>query len=174
MTALTAGYIYFLESDAGDNDDWITDHAGDPDLADISSHTDGTEICHLEIPQRFTKRMSTGIVTTPVGGGTSYSLRNEGRWYQVLARGIQTSRANAELVEKFFSIPRHTSGSSSTYVNYYLVIYFGTNDHVQFTDPSGNRKSYCPVDCAMVDVIWTDTENLICTVALQVNSVWTS
>lgn len=165
----TPGFLYFMESE---DDDWITDHAGDPDVADLDLMTEGTSFCKLEVPEKWKKRLYTGIITTPTGGGKSFSLRDEGRWYQILSRGIETSRANADLVEKFFSLPRHTSGASATYVDYYLVIYLGLNDHVQFTDSSGNRKSYCPVDCAWVDCAWSESANPNVNVAIQINSVW--
>lgn len=174
-TGLTPGCIYFIESDSGDNSDWITDHSGDPDLIDFDTDnfTEGTEYCKLLIPETFRQRLNSGIVTTASGGAKSFSIMNEKRWYQVLAGGIETTRANAKLVHDFFAAPRHTSGDkTNVYVDYYLIIYFGTNDHIPFMNASGVSKSYCPVDYSWVDILWSNTRNTLTKITIQVTSVW--
>ena len=156
-TAPTAGYIYFVESESVGGDDWITDHAGDPDLMDLSLMTEGTEFCKLEIPQRWRKQFTTGIVVTDAGGGTSFDLRSARRGYMLSAEGIETSITNADLVEQFFMIDRHTSGASATFKAYYMVIYLGVNLHVKFKDSTTSAMlSYCPVRSMGGEIVWTE------------------
>ncbi len=108
-TPLTDGKIYFLESENG-IEDWITDHGGDPDLIDLSQFTaEGTDWVSINIPRGFAIRSSTGIVVTASGGGASFDERSAKRFYKALQQGIQTSLANANLVDKFAMSNRHTS-----------------------------------------------------------------
>ena len=89
-TAPTAGYFYLIESDSGDNDDWITDHAGDPDLLDLDAYTEGTEYCKIEMPKALRVKGHTGAQVTDSGAGMSYVERTERSGYGALANGIQT------------------------------------------------------------------------------------
>ena len=176
-TALTPGFIYLIESETG-VDDWITDHSGDPDLIDLDNFSvgnnseEGVGFCKIEFPQQFKKNFTTGIIVQDVSGAISFERRWEKRAYAVLSRGINTTRANADLVEKFLTMPRHTAGSLSTYNFYYLIIYFGVNDHVPFTDQDGNRKSYCKGVVTSGSLLWNEKKTLIYTLSLNWRSVW--
>ena len=141
-TALTPGIMYFIESDSGDNQDWVT-ASGDPDTIDLDNFTEGVDYAQINMPRGFAVNSVTGIIVTPSGAGKSYDERNASRWYRILEQGMQTSLANANLIEKFAMSDRHTSGASAVFVRYFMIIYFGTNAHVEFTDPNDNRKSYC-------------------------------
>lgn len=172
-TALTPGYIYFLESDDTDNDDWIADHAGDPDLADIANMTEGSEHCKIQIPKNIKVGAHTGIIVTDTGGGgMSYDFRSERKGYQSLLRGLQTSLANAKLIDQFMMSNRHTSGATATFEQYYLVIYFGVNNHWPFTDHNGNQKSYCRGVVTNFSITWLGTSNLTFNVDFNWRSVW--
>lgn len=171
-TALTAGYIYFIESDGTDNDDWITDHAGDPDLLDLDQYTEGTEYCKIEIPKNWKVGFYTGHNVSDVGSGLSYDLRNAQRGYKAYTKGLQTSVANGKLIDKFFMSDRHTSGATTTYKTYYMIIYFGVNDHWLFTDHNSVQKSYCKGAVIGGDITWFDTNNLTCMISLHWRSIW--
>ncbi|GAH70481.1 unnamed protein product, partial [marine sediment metagenome] len=116
-TDLTHGYIYFLEKDAVDNQDW--GHVvGDIDL---DNFTNGTDVVKLQIPKNFKIRGKTGISVVESGGGHSYDERPNTRAYQMLANGVETTIANAATVANFFMLDRHTSGASATFNSYHAV-----------------------------------------------------
>lgn len=171
-TALTPGYIYLIESDDTDNDDWITDHAGDPDLLDLDAYTEGTEYCKIEMPELFRQDFFTGISVYDIGGGESFDMRFARRAYKVLANGLPTSRSNGDLIEQFVMDDRHTSGVSTTYHTYYLIFYFGVNDHLPFTDASNARKSYCKGVVINGSKIWDKSNPHLYTIKLNWRSVW--
>lgn len=170
-TALTVGKFYLIESDAG-NQDWITNNAGDPDAIDLDNFTLGTDYVEINIPKGFTRAGFTGAVVTPSGGGRSYDERSATRFYRALQRGFQTTLANANLIDKFVMSDRHTSGASATFKRYYLIVYFGTNLHVEFTDGSDNRKSYCKGIVISISTLWLESDNLNFIVRINWESVW--
>lgn len=143
MATLTPGYIYLIESDAVDNDDWIGDHAGNPELLDIAPYTEGTEYAKLQIPKQFVKNFITGAVVNTGSGGNQYVEMSAKRAYALLAEGIETTVANADLVDEFCMSERHTSGIVGVFKQYYLVIKLAVNSYVKFTDSEGNRQKYC-------------------------------
>lgn len=128
--------------------------------------------CQINIPRGFTINSISGIIVTPSGGGTQFDFRNASRFYRALDQGIQTSLANANLIDKFVMSDRHTSGSSATFKRYYMVIYFGTNNHVEFTDDTDTRKSYCKGAITSLATRWIDSDNLNFIVRINWASVW--
>ena len=171
VTAPTAGNIYLIESDATDNADWVT-ASGDPDTIDLSLYVEGTEYCKIAMPQQFRKNFKTGIVVTDGSGAISFERRWEKRAYALLAQGISTTRANGDLVEEFLMAARHTSGTVATYKTYYLIFYFGVNDHSPFTDSAGNRKSYCKGVVTNGSMLWNQSKPDVYTIQLNWRSVW--
>ena len=116
----------------------------------MDNYTDGSasaatlaEYFEINMPEGFTKSMFPGALVTPSGSGKSFALRNEARFYKALQKGVQTSIANFNLIDKFVMSPQHTSGAIAVYIDYYLIVYFGTNSHLKFTDANGNQQSYC-------------------------------
>lgn len=170
-TALTPGKFYLIESDAG-NQDWITNNAGDPDAIDLDNFTEGTDFIELTIPEGFSRRADTGILVTPSGAGKSYDERNAARFYSFMKRGIMTPLAKANFLDKFIMSDRHTSGASATFKRYHLIIYFGTNLHLQFTDASDNQKSYCTGVVTFATTQWVESDNLNFLVRINWLSVW--
>jgi hypothetical protein len=170
-TAPTAGYVYFIESTNG-VDDWITDHAGDPDLIDISLATEGTHYCKIEIPQRIQSNFWIGATVTDSGSGNSFDLRWNRKGYQIPIQGWQTSRTNAFYINKFLMSDRHTSGASATFKDYYLVIYFGVNDHWKFIDASDNEKSYCKGLVLNGNLTWVQNKPSVMRFSGVFRSVW--
>ena len=170
-TALTFGRIYFIESDAG-NQDWITNNAGDPDAIDLDNFTEGLDYVSILLPRGFTRSSFTGPIVTPSGGGKSFDQRNATRFYKLLQRGFTSTLANANLIDKFAMSDRHTSGASAIFKRYYAIIYFGTNSHLEFTDGNDNRKSYCRGIILTVITQWLASDSLDFLVRINWDSVW--
>ena len=171
-TALTPGYIYFIESKSG-VDDWITDHAGDPDLIDLDNFGgEGLDYCKIQIPLDFQKAWNTGVRVSDMVGGRSYDIRWMKRFYQTMSRGIETSLANADLIEEFMMSNRHTAGDSATFNRYYMIVYFGVNLHLKFTDADGNRQSYCKGIALGGLIGWIDRRSLTAKIQVNFRSVW--
>lgn len=116
--------------------------------------------------------MLTGAIVTPSGSGKSYIIKNEVRFYRAFDRGIQTSLANFNLIDKFVMSPQHTSGSDAIYIDYYMIVYFGTNLHVKFTDADGNQQSYCKGIIIAAIGRWFDTDSLNFQVRINWDSEW--
>lgn len=170
-TNLTPGRIYFIESDSG-NQDWILNNSGDPDAIDLDNFTEGTDYVEINMPEGFFVTGFSGAIVTPSGAGKSFDKRGEARFYRALSRGVSTSIANGNLVDKFITSPRHTSGASATFVRYYLIVYLGTNSHFEFTDADGNRKSYCRGIALSVIRQWFAKDPANVMVRVNWDSVW--
>ena len=168
-TALTPGKLYFIESVT---DDWIADHAGDPDDIDLDGLTEGIDYLSLIIPEMTAQRGKTGAIVTPSGAGESYDKRKEERFYNTIVTGIEQGRTRAGLVDKFFMSPRHTSGASATFKRYHLIHYFGTDDHVLFTDANGTQQSYCTGIVTDYELRWVSIKNQLFVVRSNFWSVW--
>lgn len=67
---------------------------------------------------------------------------------------------------------RHTSGASAVFVRYYLIVYFGTNLHLEFTDSDDSRKSYCRGIVKSASTQWLDSTSLVFMVRINWDSVW--
>ena len=176
-TALTPGFIYLIESETG-VDDWITDHSGDPDLIDLDNFSvgnnseEGKGYCKLKIPRNIQKAFDTGRIVTDLIGGVSVDQRWQRRAYGMNLNGIEASIAEADLIGEFFMSNRHTAGSTSTFKQYYLIIYFGVNTHIKFTDHNGNRQSYCKGVVLKGSIIWNMGESLRYSLKLNFRSTW--
>ncbi len=144
MATLTPGYIYLIEAqgDLG-GDDFIVTHAGDPEDIVIGNYTEGLSYAKLQIPKQFVKNFITGAVVKTGSGGNQYFEMSAKRSYTLLAEGIETTVANADLVDEFCMSERHTSGIPGAFKQYYLVIKLAVNSYVKFTDSEGNRQKYC-------------------------------
>lgn len=167
MAGLTPGKIYFIESEAAQQN-WLHD----PDNIVIGNFTEGTHFIQFDIPTGFTRNSNTGAILTPSGAGKSFALKNEARFYRALQRGFQTSLANANLIDKFVMAPRHTSGSIAVYKDYYLIVYFGVNLHIEFTDADGTPRSYCKGIIIRAATQWIESDNLNFMVRIQWESEW--
>lgn len=166
---LEDGHIYFLESDAGNNQNWI---AGGATTIDLTNFTEGTEYCKLEMPQRWVKSFNTGMEIINSGAGNSFQLRYARRFYNLLSNGIKTSLTNGDLVEKFFTIDAHTESSSATYKDYYIVIRFSATSFVNFTDQAGSRKDFCKGAVISGSMTWDESSATTVAMRLNFNSIW--
>lgn len=145
----------------------------DPDTIDLDNFTEGLHYCQINIPEGFTKNSFTGAVITPSGSGTSFVLKDESRFYRTVVRGVQTSLANANLVDKFVMSVRHTTGVTANFKFYYLVGYFGTDSHLEFTDQGGTPRSYCKGMILSLIIRWVpraDAQNFM--LRFNWESIW--
>ena len=126
----------------------------------------------VNIPRGFTRNSFTGAVVTPSGAGKSFDQRNATRFYKLLQSGFQTSLANANLIDKFAMSDRHVSGATAVFKRYYAIAYFGTNNHLEFTDADDNRKSYCRGIIIRVATQWVSSDTLNFIVRINWDSVW--
>lgn len=94
------------------------------------------------------------------------------RAYGLLANGMETTLANADLVESFCMLDAHTTGIEASFRRYHLIIKFATDTYVTFTDSNGARQKYCTGIVTSGDVIWTRGKSLVTTVKLNFESVW--
>ena len=171
MATLNPGSIYLIESDAVDNDNWIGDHAGDPDHVLMTNYTEGTEYAEISKILGYSQNFRTGAKVTDVGSGTSYEIKYGRRNYVVPFQGLVSSLASANKVQKICMIDRHTT--TTGYKRYYLIIKFATGSYVEFVDNDGNDKKYCKgIVVPGGRIRWSDTDPLVWNVSLTFRSVW--
>lgn len=164
---LTVGYIYILESNGATNQNWV---AGGASTVDLTNFTEGTEYCKLEIPKKFVKSWSTGVQVMDPGGGGSVQVNWDKRVYTVQATGIETSIANAEKLDQFTMLAAHTDETS--YIDYYLIIKYGTTSYVMFTDFGGTRRDYCKGVIVNGSIMWLDIQSQTAIAQFSWRSVW--
>lgn len=113
----------------------------------------------------------TGVKVVDVGAGTSYETKSARRSYIVPVRGIVSSVASANKVQKMCMIDRHTTITG--YKRYYLIIKFATSSYVEFVDNDGNDKKYCRgIIIPGGRITWSDSDPLVWNVSLTFRSVW--
>ena len=167
-TDMVTGYIYFVESDATNNINWV------PTVDNIilgALYTEGTEYVKLQIPQHYKTQFVTGIIIKASGAGMSFTERNAARFYQMLANGIETTRANAEQVMNFFMLDRHTSGASATYKQVYMVVKHSSG-YVQFVNAASTAVNYCKGAVVSGELDWDESDPLRATIKLNWGSIW--
>lgn len=169
-TDLSDGMIYFIESDAVDNQNWL--HS--PGNIDLDSFTEGTEYCKLQIPDQWIKECYTGIVPNTASSGSGFMFRSSRRFYQVKLSGIEAIGSEAHLIEKFFMDDRHVATSASTFTQYYVVICRdeSTPDFEEFTDSTSTRRQYCTGIVTHFTITWNESENLRARIDIEFTSVW--
>lgn len=167
MAGLTDGYIYLFESEAAQQA-WL--HT--PGDIVIGNFTEGTHYVKLEMPEQHRKTFGTGVVVKTGSGGNEFDLRSSRRWYKLLAQGIETSTANADTIEGFCMSDRHTSGITTTFKRYYLIIRRSATSYVKFTDSGNNRRDYCKGIVLNGEILWTKSKPAVAVIKLDFRSVW--
>ena len=168
-TDMVEGNVYFLESDAVLNINWV------PTVDNIvlaALYTEGLEFVKLPFPMHVKTGFNTGIVVVDSGAGASFDERNAARGYQILANGIETTRVNAERVMNFFMLDRHTSGASATYKQVYMVIKTGATSYVQFVNAASTVVDYCKGAVIHGEMDWDESKPMNATIRLIWRSVW--
>lgn len=168
-TDMVIGYVYFLESDAAQNINWV------PTVDNIILsvlYTEGTEFVKLQLPEELRIGFDTSIVVDNAGGGEGFDFRPNRRAYDALAKGIETTRVNAERVMNFFMLDRHTVGAAATFKRYYMVIKYGATTYGQFVDHTSTIRDYCKIVVLGGDLLWRRDDYDRAIVRLNVASVW--
>lgn len=168
MAGLTDGYIYFIESEVADNQNWLHN----PDNIVIGSFTEGTDYCKLQFPNNFQVPFGTGAVINTGSSGNQYMNISARRFYKFLADGIEASIANANTIDQFIMSNRHTSGVIGTRKWYYLVIRFAASSYVKFTDGGGTQRDYCKGIIVDGVRVWNKAKPLIMKIHINFGSVW--
>lgn len=176
MNTPTPPYIAFVESDSATNDDWITDHSGDPDDIDWSTYTEGQEAVVLTKFARCSVNAVTGVKGEQLGAGISYDEKYGTRYYQfdiagVLNEGAASSTWTAvNYLDQFAMDDSHTTGTGFT--RFYLIICQAASNYKEFTDNNNARKEYCMCNIKNVLMSFADARNLSWTYQIQGFSVW--
>jgi len=175
-TGLEDGKIYLLEraGDLGAKTDWITAGGGDPDTIDTEQFTEGLTLCKFSFPMKFVKRGKTGMVPSTTSGGLTGVSRTGNRFYNSIIMGTTGSRAAGYLIEKFLMDDRHLVPASATFKPYFLVVYYGTNDHEPFINVANSRLSYAPGVVTDFEVAWQEAKHINLNVRLNWWSAFTS
>ena len=168
-TDMVAGHIYFLESNATDNVNWV------PTVDNIilaGNYTEGTEYVKLPMPQKLKIQFKTGITVTDSGAGSSFDFRSNRRAFQALAEGVESSRTNAAVVRNFFMLDRHTSGAAATFKRYYMVAKYSATGYEKFVNAASAIVDYCRGVVVDGFTAWVEDEPLVAKVFLNWRSVW--
>lgn len=164
---MVTGYMYFIESNAADNINWV--HTVD-NIILAALYTEGTEYVKLQIPERYRIPFKTGVIVKDSGAGASFHELTNRRAYGMLAEGIETTRANAEQVMNFFMLDRHCTITG--FRQLYLVIKTAAATYVQFVDSTSTERDYCKGAVTDGELVWEKEDPLRATIKLNWRSVW--
>jgi hypothetical protein len=170
-TPLSDGKVYLIESDAGDNQNWVPT----PGNIDLDNFIQGDEYCVLSIPRQWTQGGVTGIQADTASGGNGFMTRTWRRYYIVKMVGLEAIGAEAHYVDEFIMNNRHTATSGATFTDYYLVICRdedGATGYQKFTNSAGAQVDYCKGVVTDFQIIWQEGKNLRATVQFTFMSVW--
>jgi len=170
MDTPTAPFIALLESDSADNDDWITDHAGDPDDITWTNYTEGLEAIVLTKVSSLLIVPVTGVQFEHLGSGVSYDQKFGKRFYQFTINGIVETWADANYIDRFCMDDRHTTGTDFSRI--YLVHKKANSDYKEFTDEDNARKEYCACNISNCRLQWSSSQPLLWQYQITGVSVW--
>jgi len=136
----------------------------------MTTFTEGTEYAEISKILGYGQGFITGIKPTDVGSGRTFDLKMGLRSYLFPVRGLVSSLASANLLQKMCMIARHTE--TTGFKRYYLIIKFATNSYVEFIDHNGNVREYCKGIVLRGRITWSDSDPLIWNVSLTFRSVW--
>lgn len=109
---------------------------------------------------------------TVEGGAIQHDERSRKRFYNPIIMATCKTKTTADLIDKFLMSDAHTSGLTATFKRYYLVGYYGTNNHELFTDPNDARIKYLPGIVTDWFNRWTDPNHVNRNVRLNFKSVF--
>jgi len=175
-TGLEDGKIYLLETagDLGAKTNWIVAGSGDPDTIDTEQFTEGLTLCKFSFPMKFVKRGKTGMVPSTASGGLTGVSRTANKFYNAIIMGTTATRAAGYLIGEFLMDDRHHVPVSATFKDYFLVVYYGTNDHEPFTNVANSRLSYAPGVVTDFEIAWRSDQHINLNVRLNWWSAFTS
>lgn len=172
--------IYILESSSTYNDDWITDHSGDPGEADLDTYTEGLEMIHIETVTGVMNKQSAnyesettflGWTTKGIGDGKK-DYFTYGDEKQLIEIQGEVDETHLEYLQRAFKEFNCTRYNTTTYGAKYLVWQTAADTFKNWYDEDGDEKDYCPVIVRGFDWKYQDGFELF-PVRLLVEVVWT-
>lgn len=138
-TPLETRGIYFIESDAGDNQDWVA-ATGDPEDIDLDNFNEGTDYCYFEIVASFSEKLKNKWNKTPFPNASSFVAPMEEREekFGFEADFTNDNRSKINKIKEFWI--KHTNISDN---GYYVIVKYNTDDYEPFWDDSRAEKKYC-------------------------------
>ena len=168
MAALKAGElgIYIIESDAGDNDDWVTAH-DDIGEADMTTFTEGTEYIHCGNLIRTNDEEAHQYNSWFIGGGAKdwSSFGDDDGHYTISC--LMDSWADIHYVKNFCK--RHNRNTANPI---YVGNMYAADTFEMFYDENHNAKNYMPVMVLSRTITWMDTKSLVWLVTIVLESIW--
>ena len=168
---LLDGYVYFLESDAVRNQNWLADMTA---INLAVNFTEGTDYCKIKLPKQWVKRFGTGITIDDASGGKSFMERSSQKSYTCEITGYEVAGSAVNLIESFFMDADHTASSITTFKHYYMIIRRSVTDYEKFTDNNDARKDYCHGAALSCEIVWNETKSILATVKISFRSAWGS
>ena len=159
--------FYFLESDSSANDDWITDHSGDPGETDLETYTEYTEYLYLDNIQQGRDRETYNHMFFDIFGNEGDAITPGIVKGTYTIRTVVTTRAKAEGVKKF--VKRHNSDDNP---QVYLVWVVASDTYYKFYDHDITERSYVPIKFLDRVIIWQKERNMLWGVQLTVKTFW--
>ena len=161
------GY-YLMESDGTNNDDWITDHSGDPGEADLDTYTLGSEYIYIgDITMREDyEEYGWESFQFADGEGFDYTIGMERGVYRI--NGYVTTDAYMEDVKDFCK--RHNRDSAK---QIYLVHRRGSTDYEKFYDEDHTELKYARGHVLNRRILWHDVDNQLYLTTIAFRILWT-
>jgi hypothetical protein len=161
--------IYIIQSEAGTNDDWMTDHAGNPIEADIELFTLGTEYVYLELKNKIQKTNRFYVQRFVFPSGKTYYYMDGKEDATLTFGGLETTRANAEKLEQFGKT--HNRPTAKTI---YLFVWeaAGTAGLWTFYDHTPTARYYMRGHLVQVRWDWSEDRNAVHNLQLTFLADW--
>jgi hypothetical protein len=149
----SANGIYVLESTAATNDDWITDHAGDPGEADLALYTSGTEYIFIGNLKRVQLGWSYKHLYMDFIDGETFTLTYGEEEGLHMFQGIISTQAAAEAINRFGKTHNRTAANKR-----YLVWKLRGDNYFTFYDNSIAGLSYAKGILLNASATWLNTK----------------
>lgn len=163
VTALSNG-VYIIESDAGDNQNWLHD----PENIDLDNFTEGDDYCYIPYVESTEEAPECKFNEEDFPGGIGYATPLEERHEMYKVEGFfqVDDRSQKKKVKGFWT--KHTNISDNTV---YLIIKHGTDDYETFWDDTRTEREYCKGVFRKVTFNW-ENEELTYFLKAIFRSVW--
>ena len=170
MAALKASDlgIYILESNSAANDDWITDHSGDPGEADMTKYTEGLEMIHIQDVTGFNEKGSAryesettfkGWQIIGIGSG-KHDFFTYGDIKDVIIVDGELDLTHLNYWRRAWKEFNISRAVGANYIARYLVWQYDTDTFFPFYDEDGDSKNYCPVVWLDFEGAWANLTNV--------------
>lgn len=161
---------WLVESDDDDNDDWINDHTGDPELLNASLYTEGTESWNLiYYDMKRGGAYSLDIEDLPSWKTVDSSLE-EGYTTVVLECTYQGANFAATLAKKMAIHQFHRTHTKPTDNPFYFVMRYDTDSYELFYNASRSEVKY--MKCKFKNTPETYIEDRVLYIKMTLRSAW--